>query len=151
MVQGISQKFVALAVALVAFTAPALADVSCTGEQLTGEVSATAVTSALSSALGSGTTINGATEEQLISAYASVVKADPTMASELAGIIALGRPDAIEGLTQSVAEVCPLAVEALKQKIDTTAMNPTADQLAALANAEGTAPAAGDAGEGSPE
>lgn len=150
MVYGISQKFIALAVALVAFTAPAMADVSCSGDELSGAVSSSAATSALTSALN-GTTINGATEAQLMGAYAAAVKSDPTLASELAGIIALGRPDVIEGLNKSVGEVCPMAVKELQKKIEETAMNPTADQLAALANAEGTAPAAGEAGEGSPQ
>jgi len=157
MFQAFAPKSALLLVLLAGFSAPALAEgVNCLGEKMAADVSAPTATSALTAALG-GTTINAASPDQLLTAYTSLVKADPTLASELAGIVALARPDVIESLSKTVAEVCPLAAESLKLKIDETAMNPSADQLAALANAEGTAPAAGDiteapeANEGSPQ
>jgi hypothetical protein len=143
-----SSKVLAVVLVTGLFSSSAQADsVSCSGEALATGVTASAASSALGAALG-GVSLANATAAQLSAAYAAAVTSNAGMASDIASLMALGRPDQIASIEDAVKGSCPQAAPAILKKIAETASNPTADQLAALANQEGAAPAAGD--EGSP-
>lgn len=137
-----SLRVVMLAAGLVAASfVPAMA--APESVQTESVVSASEAAAALKANMPQGVTLGGATSEQLIAAFEKTAKQNPSLAAELAALVAAARPDMVEGLRQSINSNFPETAQAIIEKMDQAASNPSADQLAAIAQSEGSAPAAG--------
>lgn len=104
---------------------------------------------ALRGSLPSGTSLGGAAQSILISAFETAAEKNPGYIVEVGSLIAIGRPDTIDALRQSVHRICVANAELIWNKILLALQNPTAEQLAAIASADGVSPAAGEDGDGS--
>jgi hypothetical protein len=150
-----SVKIIGLVIALAAFiSAPASAAElggECSVQQFSGDYTPTQALSALNGELGAGGNLNTASDADVMAAFGKAIGANKSITVALASVIAAGRPDLVDQLNGQISALCPTAAATLMQAIEEAANNPTPDQLAAIANDSGAAPAAGGAGgDGSP-
>ena len=123
-----------IAVLALAPLAPAFASFTTPSEAAT----------ALKQSLPSGSSLSMASPETVLAALSTAAAKNPEMLDQLAILVSVARPDLSEDLRQIVAEFSPSGVDAIMDKVDEASSNPAADQLAAIAEIEGAAPAAGD-------
>lgn len=103
------------------------------------------------SSLPSGTTLGAGSEEDILAAFKDSMDKNPAAIGDIAALIAVARPDLLDGLTNAVRESCSANANAIIAKIQEAAANPTADQLAAIATTDGIAPAAGPEADAEPD
>lgn len=135
---------------LLGFSAvPALAEtpLACNPQR---EIAPTLVLDQLARFLGNDVSISSADEEILINGFVAASREDPSLATDIASIIVAGRPELVEPLRGQVERLCPDQASAIMQEVEESATSPSPEDLAALVNEEGAAPAAGDDGEDDP-
>lgn len=148
--RGIRIAALAIGLALTGL-GPAKADdgeISC---EEVGVVTPAEAASALQGSLPDSVTLGTGSEADIIAAFKDASAKNHGYASEIAGLIAIGRPDLIDALRDSVQSICAANAQIILNKIDQSAANPSADQLAALATATTSAPAAGPDDDGEEE
>jgi hypothetical protein len=150
-----SNKIIGLAIALFTVLAvPAQAATTaseCSVASMNGNFTPAQALSALNAQMGGAGGLNTASDADVLAAFGKAVAADKSITVALASVIAAGRPDLVEQLNAQVAQLCSGSSQALLEMIEQAANEPTPDQLAAIANEIGAAPAAGFVGaDGSP-
>lgn len=99
---------------------------------------------ALKQSLPSGSSLSLAAPEDVLAAFSTAALKHPEMLDQMAIVVSVARPELIDDLRPIVAGFSPSGVDAIMDKVDEASSNPSADQLAAIAEVEGAAPAAGD-------
>ncbi len=81
--------------------------------------------------------------QDILAALEKAATAKPAQLQEMATLVVVARPDLTEGVKALIAKLNPQNAEEMTKAIETASVNPTVDQLAALAKAEGASPASG--------
>lgn len=103
------------------------------------------------SSLPSGVTLGAGSEDEILGAFSQSMLNNPAAIGDIAALIAVARPDLVDGLTNAVRESCSANANLIITKIQEASANPTADQLAAIAATDGVAPAAGPEADAEPD
>lgn len=99
----------------------------------------------LQQTLGPGKSITGSDASDILAALTTAAARRPDMLTEMAALIAVARPDIMADLKKAIAQINPASADSIIRLIEQASINPTIDQLAALAGVE-TAPAADSSG-----
>lgn len=102
----------------------------------------------LQRALGSTRTISGGEGQDVLAALEKAAQAKPALLQEMAILVVVARPDLTDGVKALVARLNPVQAAEMLRAIETASVNPTVDQLAALAQAEGSGPASNGGADG---
>jgi hypothetical protein len=125
--------------------APALAETPqiCTSQT---ELPPAVALQKLDAVLPDDVTISSADEAVLLQGFEAAIAGEPAAAGSVASIIAAGRPELVDQLRTPIEKICPDLASAIMEDVEDSANSPSPEELSALVNEEGSAPAAGDDG-----
>lgn len=101
---------------------------------------------ALQQALGSTKILGTSEGPEVLQAFESAAIDNPALLSEMAVLLAVARPELVAEIKKSIRLLTPVDAESVIKTMEQASINPTVDQLAALAGLEGAAPAASSGG-----
>ena len=131
-----SFKFVMLAVLAAGIVAmPAMAGDAVSSQQ---------AVKMLQQAMGPAKSLSSGDKADIMAAFTHATGQNPDLLQELATLIAVARPDLVTDLKSTIQLIRPELAQQIIDQMEQASINPSVDQLAALANLEGAAPASGD-------
>lgn len=108
-----------------------------------GPAETTSAAQALQQALGNTKVISSGEGPEVLQALEAAAISKPDLLGEIAALVAVARPELVADIKKSIRLLAPQNAAAVIRFMEQASINPSVDQLAALAALEGISPASG--------